>query len=322
MPAPESVELAPSIEVPSPEPTGLSPMDADLEYINRWNEHDITYIAKMYHADMTVFIGPFGMTVDRNQATAMNEIYFAAFPDIQLEPIRRIDMTEGWVLTEYVTNATHQGDYMGVPASGYPTGIRAVWLAHYDADGLLTEMSFYYDNLTLINQMMTAPWPLDGIWVSTVPTPLGNLVMTTTYVAQDAAKTRYSGSLDEINAMPLLAEIYPGADPTPKWAGGQAEQVGRNKYEATYLGYSTKIVESEIGKTTEFAGLFTIKAYFELLDPDHLQGHGTGSYYLASQDADRDGFPDEGQAPVACVPWEWTGRRLTAMPGCTPISGQ
>ena len=65
--------------------------------------------------------------------------------------------------------------------------------------------------------------------------------------------------------------------PISQWAGGQADMVGRNKYEATYLGYSRKTVDTEMGQMTELVGLFTIKAHFELLDPDTLQGHGTGS---------------------------------------------
>jgi predicted ester cyclase len=318
MPVPEMPELAPSFTLPDPEPTGLSPMEANADQVNRWNSHDAALMAEIYHADAQIFAGPLGMVLDRVAMTAMNEMFFSAFPDVALEVVRAIDLGDGWVVTEFVSRSTHQGPFMGIPAAGYPTEIRGVWLTRYNAQGLVIEGAFYYDSLTLMNQLITAPWPLDGIWVSAIPTPLGNLILTTTYVAQDASKTRYSGSLEEINAMPLLAEIYPDADPTPKWAGGQAVMVGRNKYEVTFLGYRTKIVESDIGKTTEFVGLFTVKGYFELLGPDMLQGHGTGSYYLAVQDADRDGFPDEGQEPVACVPWTWTGKRLTAMPGCTP----
>jgi predicted ester cyclase len=192
-------------------------------------------------------------------------------------------------------------------------------IIHRIADGQVIENWWMLDNYAMMNQAMAPEiWPLDGIWVSTVPTPMGNLVMTTMYVAQDAAKTRYSGSLDIINPMPLLGEIYPVTDPPSKYAGGEAKLVGPNKYEATYLAYETKTIETEMGEMSEFVGLYTIKAYFELLDPDTLQGHGTGSYYLAEQDADRDGFPDEGQEPVACVPWAWTGKRLTPVPGCTP----
>ena len=43
-----------------------------------------------------------------------------------------------------------------------------------------------------------------------------------------------------------------------------------------------------------------------------------GQKVLAAQDADQDGFPDEGQEPVVCVPWEWIAKRLTMMLGCVP----
>ena len=59
--------------------------------------------------------------------------------------------------------------------------------------------------------------------------------MTTTYVAQNVDRTRFSGSLEEINTLPLLTDIYPDADLTEKWAGGHAVMVGRDRYEATFL---------------------------------------------------------------------------------------
>jgi steroid delta-isomerase-like uncharacterized protein len=318
MAAPPMPDLTPSADVPDAEPTGLSPLEANAGLIRRRNSHDAVEVAKMDHADVQIFAHPLGMYVDRAQMMALNEQYFFSFPDDVLEVARTIDLGDGWVLTELVSKATHQEAFMGVPASGYLMEIRVAWLTQYDADGLITEMSFYYDNLTLINQMTTAEWLLDGIWISTVRTPLGNLVMTTTYVAQDAEKTLYSGSLEEINVVPLLVDIYPDADPNPKWAGGHAVKVGRNKYQATYLGYATKIVESNIGKMAEFVGLFTVDAHFELLGPDLIYGEGTGSYYMAAQDADRDGFPDGGQEPVVCLPWGWTAKRLTTLPGCVP----
>lgn len=317
-PAPAMPELVPSFTLPDPEPTGLAPLAAAVESFARWNSRDLAHDAKMFHPDAEFFLAPAGVPLTKEAYTAMNELYLGAFGDRQAEVLRMVDLGDGWVLSEVVFVGTHTGEYFGVPASGYPFSLRGAVLQRFDADGLLTNHNAYYDNLILMDQITTAPWPLDGIWVSTVPTPMGNLTLTTMYVAQDAAKTRYSGSLDEINQMPLLADIYPEAEPISQWAGGQANMIGRNKYEATYLGYSRKTVETELGMMNEIVGLFTIKANFELLDPDTLQGHGTGSYYLAEQDADRNGFPDEGQEPVACIPWGWTGKRLTQLPGCTP----
>ena len=314
--APEVPDFVPSVTMPDPEPTGLSPVEAHAEHIQRWNSYDAVSMAQIYHADCRIFVGPLGMELDRTAMTALNEMYFSAFSGGGLEELRTIELSDSWMLTEFVARGTHQGTFFGIPAAGYACETKLVWLTHYTDDGLVIEGSFYYDNLTLVNQMTTAPWSLDGIWITTVPTPLGNLTMTTTYVAQDDERTRYSGSLEEINAMPLLAEIYPDADPTPKWAGGHAVKLGRNQYEATFLGYSVRIIESELGKTTELMGLFTVDAHFEMIGEDSIYGEGTGSYYLATQDADRDGFPDDGEEPIVCVPWGWMGRRLTRMPGC------
>jgi hypothetical protein len=46
----------------------------------------------------------------------------------------------------------------------------------------------------------------------------------------------------------------------------------------------------------------------------------TLAVYLVGQDADGDGVPDVGETPVACVPLELTGRRLSIRPPCTPSS--
>jgi hypothetical protein len=105
-------------------------------------------------------------------------------------------------------------------------------------------------------------------------------------------------------------------DPNPKWAGGHAVMVKRDRYEAIFLGYALKTVATELGKTLEFMGLFTENANFDVIGPDLLYGQGAESCYIASQDGDRDGFPDEGEEPVACIPWGWTSKRLTLIPGC------
>jgi hypothetical protein len=274
-------------------------------------------MAKIYHADCKIFAGPLGAAVNRVTMTAMNELYFSAFPDIKIEVVRRIDLGNRWVLTEFVTRGTHQGTFFGVPAKGYPTELRAAWLTHYTADGLLLEGDFYYDNVTFVNQMTTAPFPVEGVWITSAPSPLGSLISKTLYVAQDAAKTRFSGTLEFIRNPPVLNDLYPGYDPSlTLYAGGQAVMVGRNKYDATYLGYYRRF-DPKTG-TLEIIGLDILDCHFELVALDRIQGSGTSSFYLAAQDADKDGFPDTGQKPVLCAPWAWTSKRLTQLPGCTP----
>lgn len=315
-PMPEMPDFVPTIPVPDPEPTGLSPLEANADHIQRWSSHDAAFVTKLYDTDLQMFAGPLGTVLDRSAMTAMNEMYFVGFPDANLEIVRAIDLGDGWVVTELLATGTHQGPFMGIPPMGYLTETRVVWLMRYNAEGLVTEGSFYYDNLTLMTQMTTPPWPLDGIWITTYPMGAGNLISTTVYAAQDAAKTRYSGTLEFVNAFGV-SQLYPDSDPSLTLsAGGEAVMVGPNKYKATYLFYERKF-DASTG-ILEIVGMSTAEATFELLGPDLLQGHGTRSFYMAIQDADQDGFPDEGEAPVVCFPMTWTGKRLTPLAGCKP----
>jgi predicted ester cyclase len=317
MPAPEMPELVPSFTLPDPEPTGLSPLEAEAEAYARWNSGDLTEYAKMIHPDAEFFLGPVGVPMDKSANIAMHELYLQAFADRQAEILRTIDLGDGWILSEVVYSGTHTGDYFGIPATGRLFRLRGVSLQRFDAQGLITNLNVYFDNLTLITQITTDEWPLDGIWITTYPTPMGNLISSTVYVAQDAAKTRYSGTLEWINSLPLFTELYPDSDPAlDKSAGGVVVKVGRHQYKATFLGYSRKLDIS--AGTLEIDGIWTADANFELLGSDQIQGYGTVSYYMSEQDADQDGFPDEGEEPVDCQPWGWTSKRLTMMPGCVP----
>ena len=56
----------------------------------------------------------------------------------------------------------------------------------------------------------------------------------------------------------------------------------------------------------------------ELVGPDSLKTEATVSVYAAAQDADGDGFPDEGQEPVACLAFAGMAKRVKVMPQCVP----
>jgi hypothetical protein len=82
--------------------------------------------------------------------------------------------------------------------------------------------------------------------------------------------------------------------------------------------YGTKIRQNA---PDELATIGIASATWEITGPDTKEGQSTYAVYLASQDADGDGFPDEGEEPVSCTPFTFTGRRLRVMPPCalTPM---
>jgi steroid delta-isomerase-like uncharacterized protein len=239
-------------------------------------------------------------------------MYATAFPDIQLTTEDMIaegdKVTVRWTLT-----GTHNGELMGIPPTGRRitmTGINIYRIA----DGKFVETWPSYDALGMIQQLTTPEWPLEGAWIATVPTPLGNIIFKGIWAAQDATKTQFTGEFEQINTYPVLIDVYPDAEEV-KFAGGSAVKTGLNKYEMTSLEYFTRTAGASL---EEIVGIGIVTGTIELVGPDLHQGQGTGAYYMAAQDADQDGFPDEGEEPVLCMPWGWTAKRLTSMPACVP----
>ncbi len=159
MPSTELPPLEPSFTLPVPEPTGLSPVEAVKEMQRRWNAHDLVADTKMHHPDADIFVGPIGTSLDNEGYVGLMEAYFRAFPDIQVQPIRYVDMEEGWVLCECVWNGTHKGLYFGVPATGRPVSVRGAILYRINEEGLMTVFHTYFDSITALMQMGAVPPP-------------------------------------------------------------------------------------------------------------------------------------------------------------------
>lgn len=221
------------------------------------------------------------------------------------------------VAVHWTWSGTHTGEFVGIPPTGRQIAIAGISI-HRFADGGFVESWASYDSLGMMQQLTAEEWPAEGVWVSAVPTPLGNMIIKSTWMAQDDAKTRFTGEFEQINTYPVLIDVYPDLEEI-KYGGGLMVKIGLNKYELTFLQYFTRASGPSL---EEIVGIGIVNGTFELVGPDLAQGQGTGAYYMAAQDTDQDGFPDEGQEPVACVPWEWTAKRLATMPPCvpTPIS--
>ncbi|MBC8218163.1 MAG: ester cyclase [Planctomycetes bacterium] len=217
------------------------------------------------------------------------------------------------VAVRWTWSGTHTGEFMGIPPTGRQIAITGISI-HRFANGEFVESWVSYDTLGMIQQLTAEEWPAQGVWVTSVPTPLGNMIIKSTWMAQHDAKTRFTGEFEQMNTYPVLIDVYPDLEEI-KYGGGLMVKIGLNKYEATFLQYFTKTSGPSL---EEIVGIGIVTGTFELVGPDLAQGQGAGAYYMAAQDADQDGLPDEGQEPVVCVPWEWTAKRLTIMPGCVP----
>jgi len=178
MPAPEPPELVPSFTLPDAERTGLTSLEAAVELDALWDAHDLSGCAKGIHPDAEILMIPLGVPIDREGFIALSELEFLGFSDLRWQPVRSIDMGDGWVVTEIVSTGTHDGPYFGIPATGRSIMVRAGVLRRFDADGLLTNLHCYYDNMTILQQL-TDPLPVpEDLVVDQITSPSleGNLL--------------------------------------------------------------------------------------------------------------------------------------------------
>lgn len=151
--------LIPSFPLPDAEPTGLAPLEATEESFLRWNSHDLSVYAKMFHPDAEILMAPLGFTLNRDAYMAAKELYLLAFPDLHAQITRSMDMGDGWVISEVVLTGTNVGPYSGLPATRRPVEVRGGILQRFDADGLITNLNVYFDNITLLAQLGLFPPP-------------------------------------------------------------------------------------------------------------------------------------------------------------------
>lgn len=164
LPAPELPPLVPSIEMPAPNPTGLSPMETVNETTTRWNASDLAGYIEAFAEDADLSLPGFPPGMTRSEYAAAQEGYFTAFPNHHMTAEHSFDMGEGWVMTQARWEGRHTGPYMGNPASGNPVMLRGAILARVDETGLVTYFHVMFDNLTLMAQMgLLAPPPDLGV---------------------------------------------------------------------------------------------------------------------------------------------------------------
>jgi len=155
---------------------------------------------------------------------------------------------------------------------------------------------------------------LDGAWIIAAPTPLGGKAVHTVFMtAQDADGLRYTVVMAHSECSPSVWGNFPEATKKADMVG-MAVKTGPITSKGTLIGYGVMAGELE----EEL--IYIQVASFEgtLIDENTLELTATQSFYLPEQDADGDGFPDEGQLPVLCTPYSVLSRRVTLVPMCEP----
>jgi hypothetical protein len=220
------------------------------------------------------------------------------------------------VAVRWTWSGTHTGEFMGIPATGRRITLTGVSI-HRFADDKFVESWASYDGLGMMQQLTTPEWPIAGSWISIVPIPgLGDIIGEWTVNPQDLEGTNFTSVMRPGKPEPTVFGSFPDADHQSDHIG-QTVKAGLNTYESTMVGYGTK--KSELpGMLPEIVYISVIYGKAQLIDENTMVGQGTHAFYLPSADADGDGLPDEGQEPVACLPYTITSKRVVLMPPCVP----
>jgi steroid delta-isomerase-like uncharacterized protein len=242
--------------------------------------------------------------------------FLTVFPDLGFT-VDGIFAEGDKVVVRWTGTGTQQGELMGIPASGKYVTYTGMTIYRI-ADGKIAESWWAYDVMGLIQQL-TAPPELSpvGVWVLSIPTPMGNILMLHNNHAQDLAGTRFGGTVIHVNDNPTNFGMFPDVDGGHGWVS-QTVRTGPDTFSTTMLEYGTRSREYV---PHELATIGISSSTWQLTGPDTKEGQATYAVYLASQDADGNGFPDEGEEPFSCTAFTFTGRRLHVMPQCelTPL---
>jgi len=147
-------------------------------------------------------------------------------------------------------------------------------------------------------------------------TGLGDIIAELTVSPQDLGGVNFTCATRSAKPEATVFGAFPDADHQSDHIG-QMVKTGLNTYESTVIGYGTKNAELP-GMLPEILYISVLYGKSQLIDENTAEGEGTHAFFLASQDADGDGLPDEGQEPVACFPYTVTSKRVQLMPPCVP----
>jgi steroid delta-isomerase-like uncharacterized protein len=123
-----------------------------------WNERRMDLLDEFVDENIVQYLGSLGGAVPgaENMAAGM-KMGLRAFPDLQLSV--QDEIAEGdKVVFRWTMTATHQGEYLGIPATGKQieqTGVAIYRLA----DARIVELWFYPDNVGLMQQLGALPTP-------------------------------------------------------------------------------------------------------------------------------------------------------------------
>jgi steroid delta-isomerase-like uncharacterized protein len=114
---------------------------------------DLDTATQLTSPDVRACMG--GQDLDRDSWMATGKAFMTAFPDGTHE-IQDLIVSGNQVTTRCVWSGTHQGDFMGIPASKHSVAINVIHIDRW-VDGRIAEHFGQFDSLGLMQQLGAIP---------------------------------------------------------------------------------------------------------------------------------------------------------------------
>ncbi len=97
-----------------------------------------------------------GLALDKEGVKTFFRMYRAAFPDLRMD-VEDVIASGDKVVTRARATGTHEGDFMGMPATGRRVDVQLVDIVRFADDGLAHEHWGVFDTMTMMQQLGAVP---------------------------------------------------------------------------------------------------------------------------------------------------------------------
>lgn len=158
---------------------------------------------------------------------------------------------------------------------------------------------------------------LEGAWIAkSATTPLqGSYVLTPS--DPSGQRATLSGVVQiGVPSQVLFPSLFGGIEKSGDFVG-EAVMTGPNTANYTIVGYGRKPLNPPTPFNEQIVLIWVDSGQVTFTGPGKAQVSHNLAYYLPAADADGDGLPDPGQAPVACLPTTTLDTRVGVIPPCS-----
>ncbi len=102
-----------------------------------------------------------GMEPNKDGVKQLFHVLRGAFPDLRMEP-QDVLVSGDKAVARVSATGTHQGEFMGMPASGRSIDVQLIDIIRFGDDGLAREHWGIFDQMKMMQQLGAVPAPAEA----------------------------------------------------------------------------------------------------------------------------------------------------------------